>query len=451
MKDGECVTPFKPKRNLGFWRVFFVIFSAVGSGPAGIEGIVSSANSISLALIAIAVFPLFIAVPEALITLELTKKFGDTNGGASVWFKKIYHSNFFSFLQTSFLVLYDCSTSALVAESTILYIGTLVPWFSTYIWQAVASLAIIFVSYGISYVSLDFVAKTVTILTLHTVVVYGLLVGYSAKNFSISRLDNPVDGGRGVHWAYFINLLVFNSCGYDAAASIITFVKNPDRTVPYAIFAASVVVAVMYETILLVTYAGSKDPASSWDTGFFAKVAGEVAGRWLQIWIIVASSLINLQLFIAALTSAIYSLQGAASLGAMPSWFAVVDAKSGTPRNALLFCGAISILFGFVPFQINLALESVLYSFLILGQIACFFSVKPSEYFFLTKSAWVKYLLILPPAIIAAFSIAVQNSMVIFFTFLVVLLFMGIGGVMSLHQGATAPRKRELLKLEILL
>ena len=420
-------------RHIGFWKLFFIVFSAVGSGPAGIEGIVGAAKSISLACIAIAVCPLFIAVPEAFITLEMCEKYGEVNGGAPVWFLKVYKSRFWSFCSACFLLLYDCSTSALVAESSLLYVATVEPSMRHYKYQVAASTVIIVVAYSVCYFSVDFVAKATAVLTTHTVVVFAVLVGFSCRSLDAGRIDNPVAVLNQIEWPLFINLLVFNSAGYDCAGSVITFVKSPSTTAPRAMLAAAVAVGVMYETVYVFTYLGSTTPADQWETAQFAKVAYEVAGRWLQLWVIAGCCCINLQLFISSLTSAIYTLHGAAQMGIFPTWFDHLTSR-GTPDRALLACGVASVIFGVIPFEVNLAFESVLYCLIVLGQVACFFSLKPSQYVFLPKHWTMKAFIVAFPAVTAAFSLSIQDTVVYFGTTLVAMAVAAGGAVRAMGK-----------------
>ena len=433
-----------PQRNIGFWKLFFIVFSAVGSGPAGIEGLVGAAKSITLACIAIGVCPLFIAVPEAFITLEMCEKYGDTNGGVPVWFLKVYKSRFWSFCSACFILLYDCSTSALVAEASILYVATVEPAFHQYKYQVVASTLIIIVAYFVCFFSVDFIAKSVAVLTVHTAVVFAVLVGFCCRSLDAGRIDDPGPVLGSINWPLFINLLVFNSAGYDCAGSVITFVRNPAKTAPRAMLAAAVAVGVMYETVYVFTYLGSRTPAAEWETAHFAVVAREVAGRWLQLWVIVGCCCINLQLFISSLTSAIYTLHGAAQLGIMPKWFDHLSAR-GSPDRALIACGVLSLVFGVVPFEMNLAFESVLYCLVVLGQVACFFSLQPAQYTFLPKSWFMKAVIVTFPAITVSFSLSVQETTVFFGSALALLAIAAVGAARAADTSRRCDDRRQEL------
>jgi amino acid permease len=290
------------------------------------------------------------------------------------------------------------------------------------------STVIIVVAYAVCYFSINFITKSITVLTAHTFIVFGLFLGFCCRNLDVHRLDNPTRAYKSINWPLFINLLVFNSSGYDCVGSVIVFVKNPDKVIPRAMFAAAVVVVMMYEIVYLLTYMGTTIPADEWTTAQFAIIAGDVAGRWLQIWVILASCLINLQLFISSLTAAIFTMHGAAELGVFPKWFKHTTSL-GTPDRALLVCGILSILFGVVPFSVNLAFESIMYCILTLAQIACFFSIKSADYHFITKSNITTASVVIPPAIITVFVLSIQNRTVYFMTLLLSLVVAFVGAI----------------------
>lgn len=197
------------KKDLGFWQLFLVVFSSVrccgssrtgvfkklnralrwqvGSGPAGIELLISTSGGIATACTALAIAPFVLGIPQALYTLELTRYHNEVNGGVSTWLLNVYGSRFWSFCAACFVVAYNCSMSALVAESSILYISTIADVSGSYWERTGMAVIIIMASYAINYYSIDNVVRFMRYFTIHTFAVFGILIVYGAVYTKTSR------------------------------------------------------------------------------------------------------------------------------------------------------------------------------------------------------------------------------------------------------------------------
>ena len=71
--------------------------------------------------------------------------------------------------------------------------------------------------------------------------------GWSA---AARRFDDPLVSGKSIVWSELLNLLIYNSAGYDASASIIEHVSNPHVTVPSAMLAVGLTIAALYVAAL---------------------------------------------------------------------------------------------------------------------------------------------------------------------------------------------------------
>ena len=115
----------KRSSKIGFLGTFVVIFTAAGSGPVGVEGVFGATGSLLGACLAIVLSPLVVALPQAIFAIELSEKYPKENGGATLWLLKIYGSEFWAFCSTAFVIIYNTSMSALVAQVSVAYISTL--------------------------------------------------------------------------------------------------------------------------------------------------------------------------------------------------------------------------------------------------------------------------------------------------------------------------------------
>lgn len=76
------------KRGLGAMAVAAIVFFNVSGGPLGAEQVVSSAGPL-YGLLTLCAFGLFFALPQAMMTAELSTAFPD-NGGYSLWVKEAF-------------------------------------------------------------------------------------------------------------------------------------------------------------------------------------------------------------------------------------------------------------------------------------------------------------------------------------------------------------------------
>ena len=170
-------------------------------------------------------------------------------------------------------------------------------------------------------------------------------------------------------------MLVFNSGGFDSAGSLVEFLKNPGHTVPIVMASVNLCAGLASGLVLGLAYAGDRAPSSSWAQGYFAVVALEVGGPWLQWWVVLAAGLCNLQTYIATMTQASYMVCAMAEHGVLPRGLGRQSATH-TPIRALLLCGSLSVVFLLVPFYANLSLQSILYSLCLFAEVLCVMSVR---------------------------------------------------------------------------
>lgn len=413
-ENGGLRLTYPPAQSIGFLSLFLITFSSVGSGPAGIEGIVGS-SSILFAIVAILIFPFCWSYSQALISAELSLRFKDINGGSSAWALRLFGKKM-AFIVSMAIVVVQCSTAAFVSETSVAYIETIDPSFNNYSKRLLLSVLIITASFLFNLVSINFVSKICGILTVNTLAAFLTLIVISIPKIDINRLhSNPVETYKTMNWSYFINLLVYNSAGYDAASSVIEYVKNPRSVVPKTIILTSVLIAVLYTSSLLIPYLAVRDSASEWQVGHFSTVALAVGGKRLQSWIITSCILTNAQIYFASLQTASYTMLSMAENSIMWKWLAY-KTQRGTPYSALSLCAFISLLFATVPLKFNLSIEAVLSGFIMVFECLCLLSIDRKTLFAPQDTA-NRWFIIITPIILSSLAIAVQPHISLFLIF----------------------------------
>ena len=274
-------------------------------------------------------------------------------------------------------------------------------------------LGIIALSFSINWASLMFTTQVCWLLTAHTVAAFGTFAVACGMSSDFGRLRPQVP--RPVHWQQLINVLVFNSGGFDSAGSLVEFVKNPGRTVPLTVAAVNLSASVASGLVLALAYAGARGSSAEWEQGYFAVVAGQVGGAWLQWWVVLAAGLCNLQTYIATMAQACYMVCAMAENGVLPRGLGRA-APGRPPLRALSLCGCLSALFLLVPFYANLSLQSILYSLCLFVEVLCIMAV-PGRVTYVPTDRRIRFLTCASPLLISGGVLAAQDSLFLGATF----------------------------------
>lgn len=151
----------------------------------------------------------------------------------------------------------------------------------------------------------------------------------------------PSRGLRAVNWRLFLNTFFWNINYWDSAATFSGEVDNPGETFPKGIIIAVLLVfATTFLPILIGTGAvGSTDgghntngePYSEWTDGYFVHLGARIGGQWLGAWLLLASAVTNMGMFIAEMSSDAWMVAGMADRGIIPKVFGMRHSQYDTP------------------------------------------------------------------------------------------------------------------------
>jgi amino acid transporter len=278
---------------------------------------------------------------------------------------------------------------------------------------------IIGISFVLNYVSINFSARVFKYLIAFTLAVFSFLVAFSLPELDSSRLnENPLVEYKKVDWPLFINLLIFNSAGFDAGGSIISYVQQPRQTVPLAMLLVGFGSTALYITTLLLPYMAVNDARADWQAGHLSVVALQLGGKGLQVLVILACAIVNLQVYSVSLQTAAYTTAAMADQNVFPKRVGVgkrmltltKQTSRGTPSHALVFCGLLSAGFALAPFVVNLAIESVLYSAVMFAQIGCVLNLEEKNRLFVPQNRRWRLCLVVIPMLLATWIVIVQHQ-----------------------------------------
>lgn len=132
-------------------------------------------------------------------------------------------------------------------------------------------------------------------------------------------------------------IAMWNYMGWDSASTIAGEVHRPQRTYPRAIFLAVLVVALSYILPIAAMWL-TGIPASAWETGSWADLAGLVGGAWLRVALVLGGMLSAFGMFNALALSYSRLPYAMALDGMLPRVFARRVARTGAPWVSILAC-----------------------------------------------------------------------------------------------------------------
>ncbi|KAF5944846.1 hypothetical protein HYC85_018923 [Camellia sinensis] len=215
---------------------------------------------------------------------------------------------------------------------------------------------------------INYIASIVHIVVIVFIIIAGLIKA-DTKNY----VHFAPYGPHGVFQASAV--LFFTYVGFDAVSTMAEETKNPARDIPIGLVGSMVITTIMY-CLLAVTLC-LMQPYASIDANAPFSVAFQAVGWDWAKYIVAAGALkgsynklgMTSVLLVVAVGTARY-LTHIARTHMMPPWFALVDAKTGTPVNAtvgILSATAVIAFFTNLSILSNLLSISTLFIFMLVA------------------------------------------------------------------------------------
>jgi amino acid transporter len=352
-----------------------LIFYSVSGGAYGIEEIVKAGGPF-YALIGFSLFLVW-AIPEALITAELSTALPESSGGVawvavafgSYWgFEKGWLSYLSGVADNSLypILLFDYVISFLNGME----VGT--DEFSTgwTRWLCIVMMALV-LTY-LNYRGLDVVGNTAIVLCVVSVLPLLAFCVIGAFQVDPARwLVTPVGGLSGVDWKLFLNTFFWNINYWESSACYAGDVKNPGKTYPKALAWAVGLVALSTFVPILVGTGASAEPSSKWQDGFLSFLAVEIGGQWLGTWMTVGAMVSSIGMFEAEMSSDAWQLAGMAERGIIPKFMGTRNAH-GTPTYGILLSASGVLVLCWLSFAEVIEMLNILYCIAQLIEFAAF-------------------------------------------------------------------------------
>ncbi|THU64987.1 hypothetical protein C4D60_Mb01t32350 [Musa balbisiana] len=374
---GEAVLPPNPAaknpNKLTLVPLIFLIYFEVAGGPYGAEPAVQAAGAL-YALLGFLIFPFVWSIPESLVTAELATSIPG-NGGFVLWADRAF-GPFCGSLMGTWKFLSGVINSAAFPVLCADYLARVEPSVASgtprYATVAGMNLALSF----LNYTGLTIVGYTAVALGLASLAPFVLMMAMAVPRLRPARW---LTRGRGNDWRLFFNTLFWNLNFWDNASTMAGEVESPERTFPTALLSAGLMTSLGYLLPLMAGTGAVDAPQDAWGNGFFADIAGSIAGRWLKYWIEVGAVLSAIGLYEAQLSSSAFQLLGMANLRLLPRIFASRAKWFLTPWAGILTSSLITLAISFMSFNDIINSANFLYSLGMLMEFAAFLWLRKKE------------------------------------------------------------------------
>lgn len=318
----------------------------VSGGTYGTEDIVHGAGY-GKAILILLLTPILWSLPTAFMIGELSSAL-PFEGGYYAWVRRGM-GNFWGFQEAWLSLVASIFDMAIYPTLFVLYLDRLFPWFAEGHRGELVALGIVMVCAAMNIAGVKVVSTTS--LWLFFLLSAPFLAIMAIAPWKIGALvhatTKPVTADVGILTGLLI--CMWNYMGWDNASTIATEVERPQRTYPRAMLYAVLIVSVSYIVPVAAMWMTGL-PASAWETGFWADVAGLLGGPLLRIGLALGGMISGFGMFNALVMSYSRLPLAMAQDGMLPKVFGKLHPKTRAPWVAILAlatCWAMCLGLGF--------------------------------------------------------------------------------------------------------
>ena len=317
--------------RLTLWPLVAATFFMVSGGTYGTEDIVHGAGY-GRAILILLITPLLWSLPTAFMIGELSSAL-PYEGGYYAWVRRAM-GNFWGFQEAWLSLVASIFDMAIYPTLFVLYLDRLFPWFQQghrglYVGMAVVVACALLNIAGVKVVSHTslwlFFALSAPFLAIVCIAPFKL--GALAVATTPSKSDVGILTG--------LLICMWNYMGWDNASTIATEVERPQRTYPRAMLLSVFIVAISYIVPVAAMWMTGL-PASSWDTGFWADIAGILGGPLLRFGLALGGMISGFGMFNALVMSYSRLPLAMSQDGMLPKIFGKLHPKSKAPWVAIV-------------------------------------------------------------------------------------------------------------------
>ena len=335
-QPGSLPSAKKSVTKLTLWPLVAATFFMVSGGAYGTEDIVHGAGY-GRAILILALTPLLWSLPVAFMIGELASAL-PAEGGYYAWVRRGM-GNFWGFQEAWLSLTASIFDMAIYPTLFVAYLARLAPSLGSGHRGIMAGLVMIIACAVLNLAGVPAVGLTslwLFLLLSAPFAIMVLLAPFKAGAL-LHASTTPVTSTVGLLGGTLVAM--WNYMGWDSASTIARGVRHPERTYPRAMIAAVVLVALTYILpVMAVHITGA--PASAFETGSWADLAGLIGGHWLRVILVFGGMLSGFGMFNALVMSYSRLPLAMAEDGMLPRVFARVHPKTRAPWVAILVCAA---------------------------------------------------------------------------------------------------------------
>jgi amino acid transporter len=353
------VIPATKKRTvkLTLWPLVAATFFMVSGGTYGTEEIVHGAGY-GRAILILLFTPILWSLPTAFMIGELSSAL-PAEGGYYAWVRRGL-GNFWGFQEAWLSLIASIFDMAIYPTLFVAYLTRLVPSFAAGHRGVMVALGVVIVCAALNMAGIRVVGVTSLWLFFLLSAPFALIVLLAP--FKTGALANvhtaPVTSTVGLLGGTLIAM--WNYMGWDNASTIAQEVERPQRTYPKAMIAAVILVSLTYILPVAAMYVTGV-PASSFETGSWADLAGLMGGNWLRVALVLGGMMSGFGMFNALVMSYSRLPLAMAQDGMLPKVFAKTNSKTRAPWVAILVCATGWALCLGLGFERLVTLDVMLY------------------------------------------------------------------------------------------
>ncbi len=349
----------KKSSRLTLWPLVAATFFMVSGGAYGIEDIIHGAGY-GLAILILLFTPIVWSLPTTLMIGELASAL-PREGGYYAWVRRAM-GNFWGFQEAWLSLVASIFDMAIYPTLFVAYLSRLFPWFSENYRGWMVGATVIVVCAVLNIAGVRVVSTTSLWLFVLLSAPFALLTALAPFKYSALLHAVTTPATSKVNLVGGLLIAMWNYMGWDNASTIATEVEHPQRTYPRAMLLALAIVALSYILPVAAVWM-TKLPASAWETGSWADIAGLLGGPLLRIALVVGGMISAFGMFNALVMSYSRVPLAMAQDGMLPPVFAKLHPRTRAPWVAIIVCALCWALCLGMGFERLVTIDILLYGF----------------------------------------------------------------------------------------
>jgi amino acid transporter len=379
------------------------MFCLVSGGPYGLEPVIGSLGP-TLGLILILLIPVIWALPVALLTAELGTAIPE-EGGYYVWVQRAlgpfagFQCAWLSFLYSIVdAALYPLLFAGYLSQSLIT-IFKLQGMDAAWLTSMIAVLHIVVIT-AINVRGVRAVGMAATLFTFLIILPFGLMCVRSGIH---PLALQPIKADSGT-LSVGLATVMWNYLGWDNLSTVSGEVKNPQKSIPKALWFAIPLVTLVYFVPTVLALPTSPN-AEQWTDGSWPEIATRAAGSWVGTLVLLGGLSSASAMFVSQMLASSRIPAVLAKDGYLPAWLAHVSERTGTPVRSIVLCAGLYTCLAWFSFKELITVNAILYGLSVLLEFVALYVLRRKEPglarpFRIPGGAWVCALLAIGPAVL---------------------------------------------------